>query len=405
MKRKYLYRLVAMIILVLMVPAAIFLNFLWIRSFEGMEQANEVYYERMLDSYIALYDNKLRELDNFAASLSVDSKVATSVLYPGAEEISYNPYQLYLVTTSLLKNYTIGDVSEWGIYFYDTEKIIRRGTALSYEQYVYGYTNENLQETQLSDFFSVENYSVSKMIFSTMVDSITKENVLMVGICTKIGKNNDKALVFFELSPADISDSLVIMRESGMACYLMDEAEEKVLIGWGDDIETHVEAVLSGEETNKIAGMTQKVLYQETSDFSKLSVAIYITGDSLQSHIIAYAYEMRKILLVMILMLLLISVCVIYISYKPVYELTNDLEFTGGSEFDAIRGTLDNKRVKITEQEMLIMDLLLNHLIYGVHVSEKRISSLGIDPSMKYYCVFLLKDYVLLSGEVQMLTE
>lgn len=405
LKRKYLYRLVAMVILALMVPATIFLNIFWKSSFEGMEQANEVYYESMLDSYISIFDNKLRQLENFAATLSADSRESANVLYQGAEEISNNPYQLYMVTTELRKNYAISDVTDWGIYFYDTEKIIRQGTASSYEQYLHNYLDENVEGMQFAEFFSEENYGMSKMIFGSIVNYVSHDDSLLVGICTRMGKDRDKALVFFELSPDNISDSLVIMKEQGIAYYLIDEEDEKSLIGWGDEPENHVEAVLSGEENREMAGMKQKVLYQKTSDFSKLSVAIYITGDSLQSHIITYAFDMRKILLAMIFLLLLISVCAVYISYRPIYELVNELGYTGGSELETIRSTLDNKSAKITEQEMLIMDLLLNHLIYGVHVSQKRIDSLGIDQSMKYYCVFLLKGYVLLSGEMEKLSE
>ncbi len=404
-RRKYLYRLIAMIILTLMVPMTIFLNFFWRRAFEGMEQANEVYYESVLESYISLCDNKLRELEKFVVSFSVDSKEPSSLFYKGAEEISDDPYQYYMIANELIKNYSISNVSSWGIYFYDTGKIMKPGTVMSYEQYLQGYLDKDGENERLLEFWDEESYSMSKMLFSTYKDSRTQDNVLLVGICTRVGKYNDRALMFFALTPENISDSLIIMREPGVACYLMEKEGKVLLTGWGADTDVHAEAILSGEEYREIAGMKQKLLYQKNSDFSSISVAIYITGEAQQSHIIMYVHGMRKILLFMVFALFVMSICAIYISYKPIYELVNELDYTSGSEFDVIRGVLDKRRTKIMEQEMMIMDLLLNNLVCGVHVSEKEISNLGIDQSLKYYCVFLLKGYVLLSGEVEKLTE
>ena len=77
MKYKYLYRLVAIIILAPIVPVILFLKFFWQRSFEELEQSNEVYYESRLDGYISLYDAKILELELFAASISAESRVST----------------------------------------------------------------------------------------------------------------------------------------------------------------------------------------------------------------------------------------------------------------------------------------------------------------------------------------
>ena len=65
------------------------------------------------------------------------------------------------------------------------------------------------------------------------------------------------------------------------------------------------------------------------------------------------------------------------------------LDYLEGDEFNLIRRVLDDSHSKIKEQEMLIMDLLINHLVYGMHVSDERIERLGVDASMKYYCVFV----------------
>ena len=56
--------------------------------------------------------------------------------------------------------------------------------------------------------------------------------------------------------------------------------------------------------------------------------------------------------------------------------------------------------MKIMEQEMLVYDLLLNHLIYGVPISEKSIRHLGVGKDVNYYSILLLEGHVLLNKEI-----
>ena len=102
---------------------------------------------------------------------------------------------------------------------------------------------------------------------------------------------------------------------------------------------------------------------------------------------------------------LVIGLSVLYISYKPIYELTNELDYEGGSEFDIIRHKLGDQVVRINEQHMLILDLLINHLIYGVPIAVEQFTRLGIGEDMRYYCVFLIEGYSFVNSEVEKLTE
>lgn len=407
MKYKYLYRLVAIIILALIVPVILFLKFFWQRSFEELEQSNEVYYESRLDGYISLYDAKILELELFAASISAESRVSTSAFYDGAEGLYNNAYQLYILANEMKKNYDRYDFSDWGIYFYDIDKIISPGYAATYKQYALRFPGGDgkIENEQLAEFFSLENYSSSKIIFSTTNTSDNYDGKMLVGFCTKIGRNNDKALIFFEMSPKDIVDSLVIISDPGVAYYFLDKESNRVLCSWGDEVEANADMVMSSEVVREITGMEQKVLYKKDSDYPPLSFAIYISEDSLHSNIINYANNMQTLLMVTAVILCIVCMGAVYLSYKPVYELMHELDYSGGSEFEVVRGILDKKNSKITEQEQLIMDLIMKHLIYGGHVPEQKIKQLGIDASMKYYCVFLLDGYVLLSGEVEKLTN
>ena len=131
---------------------------------------------------------------------------------------------------------------------------------------------------------------------------------------------------------------------------------------------------------------------------------MYVENDVLQNNIIAFYKDMKYVIMIVSTLLLLISFVAIYVVYRPVHRLTLDLEHYQGGEIESIRSALDDRYSKILEQEMLILDLLLNHLIYGVPISEKRVKHLGIGEEIKHYCVFVFfkrTERILLSQQRQ----
>lgn len=399
-KRKYLYRLIAVIILILVIPVIVLFEFFGNKSLEEMEKANEVYYDKMLDSYISLYDEIVQELNMFAASISADSKVSSGILWNGVEELKGDYLQLYNVAMRLGDKYGQKGVANWSIYLYDLDKIIKNGVStLTSMQFIYDIESRHGANEQLTDFFSLESYNTEKPLFCEIPGKDIENGQLLIGICIRVGKNNDKALVYFSISPSDIEDSLVIMNEQGMEFYLVDKETEQIVFAWGDNAGKHVEKIVLAEDTRPVAGMQQKVLYKKDSNYTPYSIITYISEETLQSIIVDYVYSMRKLLIFAVLIMVLLCLGAIYIAYRPVYDLTSELGCGEGSEFENIRNLLYDRHTKIKEQEMLIMDLLINHLVCGVHVSEKRIKRLGIDATMKYYYVCLLEGYVLASHE------
>jgi len=399
-KRKYLYRLIVIVFFILVTPVVLIFELFGRKSFEEMEKANVVYYDNMLDSCMSLYDNIFFDLNEFAASISADSKHSSGILWNGVEGLGEDYLELYKTTMRLGEKYSQHVASGWGIYFYDIDKIIKNGMAtLSYIQFENDMKEQYGVNDQLKDFFSLGNYAVGKKLFYATYHEGSEESCLLAGICIRVGKNNDKAIVYFKISPRDIADSLVIMDEQEMEFYLVDRETNQIVLAWGDNAGKNVQRVIGWEETRQMAGVNQKVLYKKDSDYTPYSIVTYISETSLQSIIIEYIYSMRRLLMFAVVILLLLSCGAIFIAYRPVYDLTSEFGCEDENEFELVRNMLYEGRTKIKEQEMLIMDLLINHLAYGVHVSEKRIKRLGVDVSMKYYYVCLLEGYVLTSRE------
>ena len=95
----------------------------------------------------------------------------------------------------------------------------------------------------------------------------------------------------------------------------------------------------------------------------------------------------------------------VYYNYRPIYSLLEKIKGNGKDEFDTILNTWEEQSLRLTEQRMLIMDLLMNHLIYGMPISEEHISKLGVSKAVTNYCVFLIEKYVLNSWGVEQVME
>lgn len=402
--RKYLYRLSKVMLLGLFFPALLFFMIFWRYAFDQIEQGNEDFYENALLTYTSLLDKKIQDLERFAAEISAESRRYDSTLFEGAENLTEDPYQLYVTVNELSKKYTRSDVVEWGIYFYDTDKIITPQYAYTLDHFLYKYTGKNRTEAECGELFSEEKYSIRNTLFHTTGEEEIYNRYLLAGVCTRIGKSNDRAMIFYVLSPKNISDSLAIVGGEGIAYYLLDKDSDDVLLAWGEIPEKSAGEVLASDAWKRISGIKQKVLYNIKSNYRQLSVTAYISQNSMQSDLIDWAVTIRILLLCTVIFLLLICAVALYVSYKPVHELIREIDDSDGGEFERIRNTLNGKDSKIGEQEMLILDLLVNHLIYGVPIAEERIKRLGIEESARYYCVFLTGGYFFTNSEAEKLS-
>lgn len=402
--RKYLQRLSIIMLMGLIAPTLLVFLIFWRSAFGRLEQSNENFYEKALRTYTSLLDRKIRELEMSAAEISAGSREHDSALLAGGRAVTEDAYKLYMAVNELKEKYSRSDVSEWGIYFYDTDKIITSECAYLLEHFLYKYMKTE-GEVGCPQFFSEDNYVIRETFFDTIGSESDTDGYLLAGICTRIGEKNDRALIFYVLSPKDISDSLAIVGGEGITYFLLDRKRDEVLLVWGDALEESAESILKKDEWSHTSHIKQRVLYNIGSNYPQLSVTAYISQDSMQNSLLDWAMRLRWGLFCTVLVLLLICILAVYVSYKPVYELVSEFGDADGGEFERIRNTLNGKDLRISEQEMLILDLLMNHLIYGVPISRGRIQMLGIGEDVHYYCVFLVEGYFFVNSKAEQLAR
>lgn len=402
-KRKYLCRLLFTMLLGLILPAVVAFNVFWGYALRGWGEANEDFYENALITYTSLLGEKVKDLETFAARISVESRERDNVLQSSPASLIDNGYQLFKATHELGERYVRNDVSEWGIYFYDIDKIITSRYSYSTDDFLYKYSGGEQSGAAYADFFSEDNYSIGKTMFSSINASEEYSGYLMVGVCTRIGDGYDRAMVFYLLSPQDVNDFLAIVGGKGITYYLLDEQKENVLLTWGEVPERSSDEILASEEWKTVSGVKQKVLYNIKSNNLPLYVAAYVSHNSLQSNIIEWINTAKILMFCTLAVLLVTCTAALYISYKPMYKLTREIDYAGGNEFDVIRDRLDNQVSRIGEQHMLILDMLIEHLIYGVPISAEQFKRLGIQEAMHFYCVFLIDGHCLSNSEMEKL--
>lgn len=410
MKRKryrYLYRLTLIIFLMLALPVILITWFFWNRSFEEMRKGNEAYYEKMTASFMNGFNRELTELKDHASRLSVGSRKTDSAFFRGEESFQENAYWYYEAVEELKENANF-DISDWGIYYYGIDSVITRSGNRSLKQYV---ENTLLQDggdaEQAMHFFSEGNYRQMKMVFATTNTADSHEGKMLAGYCTTLGSGGDKALIFYVIDPQNYKDLWNVgYDEEGVYFYVLNSLTDQVFLAFGDAAGAEE---LRLEETERTThGIRQKVLYQSSNSLLPLSFAVYVTEDSLQNNITEFYQNMRLLSVFLVLFLLALCVAALYMEYRPVHRLLagmeNYEEYEGG-EFETIQNALHDRSVKIQEQEMLVLDLLVSHLLYGVPVSAGKLERLVAGAPATGYCVYLLEGHVLLSSEALQLTK
>ena len=294
------------------------------------------------------------------------------------------------------------DISDWGIYYYGIDSVITRSGNRSLKQYV---ENTLLQgggdAEQAMHFFSEGNYRQMKMVFATTNTADSHEGKMLAGYCTTLGSGGDKALIFYVIDPQNYKDLWNVgYDEEGVYFYVLNSLTDQVFLAFGNAAGAEE---LRLEETERTThGIRQKVLYQSSNSLIPLSFAVYVTEDSLQNNITEFYQNMRLLSVFLVLFLLALCVAALYMEYRPVHRLLagmeNYEEYEGG-EFETIQNALHDRSVKIQEQEMLVLDLLVSHLLYGVPVSAGKLERLVAGAPATGYCVYLLEGHVLLSSE------
>lgn len=394
-KRKYLYRLAVSLFFILLLPMVIFIVCFAKYSYDKLEAANTVHSEALMDYYMGQFDQFVQGMKDSTASLLADSKKSTNAFWEVKTE---DHYWYYRAINELKDKYGNISASDLGIYFYEKDSIITSKGKLSSDGYFQKLEIKDPDtEELLTAFFEPENYEEFVLTTGGTEHQESGKNVILFGFGAELGRYRERVLVFYKYSEEDIKqifesayieDGLEFSlwdKNNDFTLYLNERSNEK-----GEDIR---EILLSQEDDYKENG-----IWSKESNLHPIVLIGYMNENAPRNMALTFLDNMRVALSVVLLVVLAGYILILYIAYKPIFNLTSKLKHVRGNEFETIGNALDDRKAKIEEQEMLLLDLLINNLLYKAPISKSKMKQLEIEP-VSYYTVFLLDNLVLSDAE------
>lgn len=393
MKRyKFLFRLIGIFSLSVFLPTVVLFLCLGQKYYKETEKANENYYIKLTSSFAEAVYDELALLEKHAASICLNSKQQNSAFWLGEESWTSNVYWYYEAVNEIQSLYTDCGVEDYGIYYYASDSVITKKCRQTRATYV---TNTLGLDSGSLAFFDDSSWQLLRFIFGTTNTDSRTDGDLLVGYCVQLGKNSDKALIFFRLSPQSCdSMSSFARNNSEIEFYVLDKDCNQIYLVLHDDSETQPP---SREELQR---------YQVTDHGSMLTFSMRILSDSLHMQTNDFYKAMNWLWIISAVVLYLLCIVSIYIAYRPLNTLTKELSTAEAGELETIRAAIHCRDVKLRQQCGVVNDLLVDHLLYGQHISRHHLRELGLDIfDGMTYCVYIIEGETFLAGQIDQLQK
>ena len=388
---KYLHRLAIVFLIGLTASVLLVMVLFWHRTRQELEYSNQTYCQKVAETFTNAVVEELSRLESHSTFSCVNSKKVGSAFYQGTANFDTSVYWYYEAVNEMLREYSSHGAADCGIYYYDSGRIITKSSCQTLESYIRNEAAQN--HLDLSDapgtFFLPENYEPSTMIFGSASTLDGQPGDMLVGFCSVLGRNADRVLIFYRISPRDNEqlNSLAALN-NGVEFCVCDKQTDAVYL-----------RLMDGGETDSGTGE----LYRADYESLPLVFSVRLFSSSMQNRVAAFYQSLFLLSLASVGILLIITSVSLFIAYRPIHSLTRELDLYNGAELDelsAIRNALMTKDFTIHKQRTQIMSLLLDHLIYGGHISHRQLRELGLDiSSSPYFCVFFIEGESFLSGE------
>ena len=407
-KIRYLFQLVYTSVLLVIVPILLFYCIVWNRSYKEVKLLNLEYYNHSLSTFMANYTDAIENFKSNAITFSVnsrDSQWELSVFYHGTPLMEKYAYY-YGEAISRLRTY--GEKNGYdllGVYYYDKDVLLIEDGKYTADRYLQNVLQIH-QEEKDQDFFSEDKYRYNRILLAPIYDSEGKCEKFLLGMCTILGKEREKAILFCQLGYDDVEMSY--FSSSGRQrenYFVIDRENNRLLFSVGATKEEYlfIEQMIADGSLNTVDNVSEngsQKFYIKNHDAMDLTFLVDITGDLVQNRISGLHTSVKFFFVYIILIMLIVDAGMIFYNYRPVNRLLNKIQVDSKYEFDAILHVWTQQNEMLTEQRMLIMDLLMNQLLYGVPISPKNVEKLGLSNNITCYCVYVVENYVLRVSEM-----
>lgn len=410
-KYKYLYQLIFTGMILVVVPTLLYYNLVWKKSFQEIKRLNANYYNNSADAFLSSFLSEVAEFRERINTFSADSRYSemdAGVFFHGTEKMEKKVYY-YSEAIHDLSQYiqTLG-YDNIGIFYYEKNLILTNRSKYTLERYIKDWLQiDDNRKGSLINFFSRDLFKKGNTILIPLYDSEGKSEELLVGICTILGKNREEALIFYQINYEDI-DFLCASVQGGRneKYYIVDNVTQEVIFSVGATIDDYMLLREEISNTRDFSAQTESSRFFKKQNES-LDITFFVdsSGDRVQNNVARFYCDVKLFFLYIFLVLMVVCFGTVYINYKPVHRLLGKIRHRGKGEFEMFRHAWEEQQELLTKQRMTIMDLLMNHLLYGIPISRKHVINLGVSDKITRYCVFVVDKYVLKVAEVEEVTK
>ncbi len=398
-KYRYLYQLICTSVILVVLPTLLFYNVFWKKSFDEIERLNKEYYENVLGTFRGTFVNEVLKFKNCVSAFSVNSKSyeeSGGIFFLGTEKMEENNYYYWEASQELLKYSQKAGYDKVGCYYYEKDVVLFDGVKDTSESFLAKITSDSTSQAQwkcINKFFSPEYFEQTKVIFAPIQNDKGESKEILIGVCTVLGKNKEKALLFHKMDQKDMEFFYVsVQGRTWEKYYILDDLTKEILFSIGN-----------ADRNIDVTDLTD--YYMSSHDDFGITFLIDVSEDDIQNNITRFYHDMKVFLVYILVIMMGICILTIYTNYRPMHRLLKNVKYRGQNEFDAIQNIWEEQNDLLTEQRMTIMDLLMNHLLYGISIPQKYIKKLGVSSKVTRYCVFLIKNHVLKAADVDSVTK
>ena len=398
-KIKYLYQLIITSCILIVVPTLFYFLFVWTKTYNEMNRRSEEYYSEKVGMFSDSFVEELLQLKSYATMFALKSQSignGLDVIHEGSQKMIDSPYYQSQACKELNDYSQKAVVDFWGVYYCGKEFVLDKNYKYTINDFIKEKlgveTSDQMQNERIKDFFEGDTYELMESIYAPIYDQQGNFKVLLIGVCVNIGKNKEAGIVLFKMNPQDFK---IFSLPSEGKYYVVDNKKREIVFVLGEEKVNSKKIVLSVIE-NKLD--SSDMFFMQNNQRG-LSFVLDVSDNTSQQSLIKFYHDIRILIVYILLVVLFVGFMAVWYNYKPIYTLFSLTSGSGDNEIDSIYFELSEQSELLLEQRMMIIDLIMNRLIYGIPISQIHIDKLGLSREISSYCAFLIKKYVLNSSE------
>lgn len=401
-ERHYLFRLTVAVIALVLIPYAASMISMFRYSYREMNVTNERFYSQSLTDFSVLFSKQVNGYFMHAAQLSADSRNpnrAASELQ--SEKILGYPITYPRVIQILMQYNTVG--YDYGVYYPNADALFTTSNKFTLSSYLRAM---QLNTDEMNRFFTYDN--VNNIHFCA-VGSESEFKKLYVGIPTTLGNSREPAILFYIMTGSSINIDRISSNASSAQWAVIDTQTDQMIFCTGKRFAdtAQLNHICTGTENPAKYTVDGYYYFSQIGNvmpfrFVEVMPLNDATSGLLQFYKTAWGFLIFNLLLFILLLILLL-----YISYHPVQVFLQKIAqgIHPSGEFETLNSMFEKMNRELSERNNLVLDFLLNNLLYGLPIPQKEAERFGIPTENGYFRVFVLNRAMLNTNKRSELTQ